>query len=49
MAGSAFADLLERHEDGGEGAGSVITLPQARGDHGGRLSAKEGAALRWAN
>jgi hypothetical protein len=45
MAGSAFADLLERSE---EQAGSVITLPQAQDDRGGRLSAKERAALRWA-
>ncbi len=48
MAGSAFADLLERREEGGEEAGSVITLPRAQDDRGGRLSAKERAALRWA-
>jgi hypothetical protein len=48
MAGSAFADLLERSEEGEERAGSVITLPQAQGDRRGRLSAKEKAALRWA-
>ena len=45
MAGSAFADLLEH---GDEQAGSVITLPRARSDRVGRLSAKERAALRWA-
>lgn len=38
MAGSTFADLLERSKDGEEQAGSVITLPQAQ----------ERAALRWA-
>lgn len=48
MAGSAFADLFERDEEGDEQAGSVIMLPQAQGDRGGRLSAKEKAALRWA-
>lgn len=48
MAGSAFADLLERGEEGEEQAGSVIMLPQAQGDRGGRLSARERAALRCA-
>jgi hypothetical protein len=48
MAGSAFADLLECSEEGEEQVGSVITLPQAQDDRGGRLSAKERAALRWA-
>lgn len=48
MASSAFADLLEHGEEGGERAGSVITLPRARSDRAGRLSAKERAALRWA-
>ena len=48
MAGSAFADLLECSEEGEEQVGSVITLPQVQDGRGGRLSAKERAALRWA-
>jgi hypothetical protein len=48
MAGSAFADLLNAGQEEVEKGGKVITPSQAHGDRGGRLSARERAALRWA-
>jgi hypothetical protein len=43
MAGSAFADLLNRDDDG-----TVIVLPAAVEPGSERLSARERAAIRWA-
>jgi len=44
MARSAFAGLLEKHEDDG----AVITLPAAAQATSGPLSARQRAAIKWA-
>jgi integrase len=48
MAGSAFADLLQRGGDEEDQGGAVITLPRPAERRRKSLSAREKAAVRWA-